>query len=320
MANLTLYDLAVLQRNDPYTGLIEDVTTLAPEFTIMPAHKREGWWYEAVQRVTLPTVGFRSANEGVATSRSTYKKTVKEMLYIDCELQLDEMVNDGADGAIGAPWQLEAKGAMESSAILIGQQMYYGVSCDAKGFIGLRAQLAGSVKAGGTTNSTSAYLVWENEKEGVRFDVGMNGSFAISPPRLQQVLDSSNSSQVYHAYVGNLKGYVGLFVGSQLSCWAITGIGTNTANALANPFTDAAAFQLLGKIPIARRNNLRWFYNRTAEAMLRQSRSAVTVATGMAQYQPADAGGFPAYAPLPERLAGIPITVTDSILNTETNS
>ena len=88
MANLSLYDLAVLQRNDPYTGLIEDVTTYAPEFTTLPAHKRSGWWYEAAQRVALPTVGFRAANEDVATSRSTFKKTVKEMLFIDCELQL----------------------------------------------------------------------------------------------------------------------------------------------------------------------------------------------------------------------------------------
>lgn len=320
MANLTLYDLAVLQRNDPYTGLIEDVTTLAPEFSIIPAVKREGWWYEVAQRITLPTVQFRQANQGVATSKSVYKKTVKEMLYIDCQLQLDEMVQDGADGAIGAPWQLEAAGAVEASAILIGQQMYYGTSADSSGFVGLSSQLSGSVKAGGTTNSTTAYLVWENEKEGIRFDVGMGGQFAISQPRLQQVVDTANSSRVYMAYVGNMKGYVGLFVGSQLSCWAITGIGTNTANALANAFTDAEAFQLLAKIPGKRRNGLRWFFNRTAEAMLRQSRSAVTVATGQAQYQPADGAGLPAYAPLPERLAGYQITVTDSILNTETNS
>jgi hypothetical protein len=318
MANLTLFDLTVLQRNDPYTGLIEDVTTLAPEFTEIAAQRREGWWYEVAQRVTLPTAQFRQVNQGVTTSRSTYKKSVKEMLFIDVQLQLDEAVEDAHDGSIGVPWQLEAQGAMEASAILIGQQFYYGTSADANGFVGLRSQLAGSVKVGGTTNSTSAYLVWENPQHGVRFDVGMNGSFAISEPRKQQVLDSN--SKPYMAYVGNLKGYVGLFVGSYLSAWAITGIGTNTAAPTTNGITDMLAFQLLGKIPAKRRNNLHWYYNRSTEAVLRQNRSAVTVATGVATYQPADARGLPAYAPLPEYLAGIPRTVTDSILNTETNS
>jgi hypothetical protein len=208
---------------------------------------------------------------------------------------------------------------MESASILIGQQMYYGVSADANGFIGLRSQFSGVVKAGGTTNTTSAYLVWENPQEGVRFDVGMNGSFAVDGPRKQQVAGPT-AGTVYTAYVGNLKSYVGLFVGSQLSVWGITGITSNTASPNTNPLTDALAFQLLGSIPAKRRNGLRWYYNRTAEAVLRQNRSAVTVGTGIAQYQPADGSGAPAFSPLPERLAGFPITVTDSILNTETNS
>jgi hypothetical protein len=37
-------------------------------------------------------------------------------------------------------------------------------------------------------------------------------------------------------------------------------------------------------------------------------------------YQPADASGAPAFSPLPEYLAGYPISLTDSILDTETNS
>jgi hypothetical protein len=46
----------------------------------------------------------------------------------------------------------------------------------------------------------------------------------------------------------------------------------------------------------------------------------MTTSTGIAQYQPGGSTGAPAYAPLPESLAGYPITITDSILNTETNA
>lgn len=324
MATLSLYDLAVLQRNDPYTGLIEDVTTLAPEFTTFPATKRSGWWYEAVQRTKLPTAQFRAVNQGVTPSASTYKKAVKEMLLVDVQLQMDEAIQDAEDGTPGSVWMLESEGAVRASSILIGQQTWYGTSADSYGFLGLKTQLAASVKAGGTTNSTSAFLVWQEPREGVRFDVGMNGSFAIDGPRKQQVSDPNNSGKVYTAHVGNLKAFVGLFVGSFLSVWGVTGITTNTAAPSTNGLTDAVAQQLMAKIPKARRNNLRWYMNRTAESILQQNRNAVNLGITTYQapslYQPAGADGRPAYSPLPNNLAGWPIELTDSILDTETNS
>jgi len=107
---------------------------------------------------------------------------------------------------------------------------------------------------------------------------------------------------------------------SNLSAWAVTGV-TATAGQW---FTDDQAAQLLAKIPAARRSNLRWFINRTAESSLQRSRS--TINPGITTYQaafamqPSDAGGRPAFAPLPNSCLGYPITLTDSLLNTETNS
>lgn len=320
MPNLSLYDLAVLQRNDPYTGLIEDVTTLPAEFTTIPAMKRDGWFYEIVRRITLPTAQFRNVNAGVTTSKSVYKKEIKEMLFLDTQLQMDEAVWDGDDDSVGAVWQLEAAGAMRSTGILIGQQTYYGTAADSAGFNGLRTQFAGVTKAGGTTNTTSAYLLWEDAQSGVRYDVGKDGSFAISAPARQQVVDPANSAKTYFAYVGNLSGYVGLFVGSNLSVWGITGITTTTSSPGTNGLTDVLAMQLYANIPQMRRNKLRWYMNRTAMAVLQQNRSAVTPSTGIAQYQTAGVDGRLAYSPIPEMLNGWPIQVTDSILNTETNN
>ncbi len=315
--NLTLFDLAMLQRNDAYTGLIEDVTTLPREWDTIPATKRSGTWYEIVKRVQYPTAQFRQVNGGVNTSKSIYKKEVKDMLFVDTQLQMDEAIWDADDGSVGAVWQLEAEGAMRAASILIGQQTYYGTSADANGFIGLRSQFTAVAKAGGTTNSTSAYLLWENEKEGVRYDVGRDGSFAISAPMRQQVIPSTGTVQF--AYVGNLKSYIGLFVGSNLSVYAITGITTTVSSAQTNGITDLLAQQLYANIPAARRNNLRWYMNRTAESILQQNRSAVINTSGFV-YQPADNAGRPAFSPLPTMLNGWPIEIPDSILNTETNS
>ena len=320
MATTSLYDLAILDRADEFTGLIEDVTTLAPEFEVFAAHKRPGTWYKTVKRTTLPTVQFRNVNAGTTASKSGYKSEIKEMYFLDARLNMDEAVWEADSAHLGSLWQLEAAGAVRAASILLGQQTWYGTSADSSGFTGVRAQLADSVAAGGTTNSTSAYLVWMDEKEGVRYDVGMDGNFAISQPFRQQVVDPNDSTKAFFAYVGNLKAWVGLNVLSNLSAWAVTGVTTTSTQWL----TDDRASQLLAKIPVARRNNLRWFINRTTQSVLNRSRTTINpgITTYSAAYsmQPADAHGRPAFAPLPETCLGYPITLTDSVLNTETNS
>jgi len=319
MPNTSLYDLAVLHRADPFTGLIEDVTTLAPEFSTFGAVKRDGTWYEVASRTTLPTAQFRYANQGVATSKSIYKKQVKEMFNLDVQLQQDEAIWKADPANVGSLWQLEAAGAMRAAGILLGQQTWYGTSADSKGFTGVRNQLAYSVKGvtGGTTNTTSSYLVWMDEKEGCRYDVGQGGQFAISAPRLQQVLDGSNNP--FMAYVGNLQAWVGFNIGSSYSAWSVSGIDTT----LANWMTDDAGSKLLAKIPVARRSGLRWFMNRTAESTLNRSRSTINLGipggSALASYVASDAGGRPAFGPLPNQCSGFPITLTDSILDTESN-
>jgi hypothetical protein len=164
-----------------------------------------------------------------------------------------------------------------------------------------------------------------DDKQGCRFDVGNNGSFAITPPFRQQVRDASNNT--FFAYVGNLKMWIGFNVGSDYSVFGVTGISATVGQWL----TDGIAGRLLAKIPVARRSNLRWFINRTAQSTLQQSRTTINIGMGtgsyavqtnqaIASYQPADSRGAPAFSPLPEFLAGYPISLTDSILDTETNS
>lgn len=322
MANnyMTLLDLSVLNRADAYTGLVEDVTTMAPEFNTFSAHARSGWWYEVARRIALPNAQFRNPNAGVNSSKSTLKQDVKQMFNMDIRILIDEAIWKADPGNVGFLWMLEAEGAMRSAGILIGQQTYYGTSADASGFAGIRSQLAYTVAAGGTTNSTSAYLCHMDAQQGCRYDVGMDGQFAISAPFRQQVPDPADSTKAFFAYVGNLNAWVGYNQMSNLSSWAVTGVTTTLAQWL----TDSLAAQLLAKIPTARRNNNRWFINRTAQSTLQRSRSTINIgilaSNPTASYQPAGANGQPAFSPLPDQLAGYPITLTDSILDTETNS
>ena len=98
---------------------------------------------------------------------------------------------------------------------------------------------------------------------------------------------------------------------------------------MADWLTDDAVSQLISKIPVARRNNLRLFINRTSESLLQRSRSTILTGLNLAAVSGSGAGGVslqssgadgrPAFGPLPLMTNGYPITLTDSVLDTETN-
>lgn len=306
---LTLWDLVTLQRNDALVGLIEDVTTYAPEFSSIPVVKRPGTYYETVRRTQLPTVAFRNINTGINPSRSLYKKELKELYFLDAQIIVDEAIVKGDDASTGSVLQHEAQGALQSAVITIGTQTWYGTTSPgvASGFQGLRSQLSGVITAGGTTSSTSAYLIWMNP-QGVHYDVGNDGEIAMKPWWMQKTLPPGGTSgQDIIAWISNISSYIGLAVHSAYSVWAVVGIDAS------HKWTDIIASQLVALIPLNRRQGLCWFCNRTAFQTLQASRSSLT-----AQPATADNAG-PAWSPPPRACEGYPIIVTDSLTNSESN-
>lgn len=326
MANLTLYDLITTQHNDVLTGLVEDKTTYAPEFSQIPVVTRPGITYKVLQRTALPTAGFRQVNNGVTPGKSAYKQTVKEMFFLDAPIVVDEAIVKGDDRSTGDILSHEAQGVLQNAIITIGSQTYYGAAGDgSNGFVGLRSQLSGitfaTASAAQVANSTTCYGLWLNPW-GVSYDVGRDGEIAL-PPFERQLVPGINgaSGTVDFAWVTNLSSYIGLSVKSNYSVWAVSGIDAVTTVAvsgvrnpvLAAALTDPAAANLVSNIPLNRRNGLVWFMNRTAHYTLQQSRSALNFQVAGA------ANGTGAWSPPPNAMEGFPIVVTDSITNTENN-
>lgn len=314
---LNLLDLIANQENDPLTGLIEDVTTYAPEFSQIPVTVKEGITYRIVKRTLLPPSGFRQVNQGIGVSKSSYKQEVKEMFPIDCIINVDELIVKGDDESTGDILTKEAQGALQSVIITLGAQVWYGTSNDANGYDGLRSQLTNNVVAGGTTSTSSAYLIWLHPW-GVNFPVGRKGEIAMKPWMTQQVVVSTpgttGSSNIF-AYVSNINCFIGLTVGSNYSVFAVTGIDSS------NPMTDNLGTKLISLIPLNRRQGLCWFMNRSVHWTLQNSRTTVNSGSaGSGGYQASDGDGRPQYAPPPTSCGGYPIVVTDSLTNTETNS
>jgi hypothetical protein len=305
--------LDIVQRtgSDALVGLIEDVTTYAPEFSILPAVTKPGTSYRVTRRTGLPTAAFRAVNDAGTIGKSAYKQEIKEMFFLDVPLQVDEAAVQADDGSAGDFLSQEAQGALQAATLAIGSQMYYGVNADAKGFVGLQAQSVGKWPTGGTSNSTSAYLVWVND-QGVKFVVGQDGKIAL--PRWQRQAVNPSATTQRFAWVTNLSGYIGLQVGSASSVWRVSGITT------AAPLTDERGNGLLSKVPMNRRSGLRWFMNRTAAFTLQKSRAVAGFVAAASGGSPTVQVGAAAWAEMPTQLAGVPITITDSLVDTETNA
>ena len=319
MANalVSLLDITKRTGSDPAIGLIEETTTYAPELMTLMGRAISGTTYKATSR-TLPTVAFRSANDGSDTIKSTYTQTLAECFIIDGQIQADKAVVDaeaksGQNQSVGDILFDEAQGVLQAASITIGTQFYYGVNADAKGFAGIRSLLTASntgaggpvILAGGTTASvqTSAYLVW-NHIQGVHFVWGNNAGFDLGEYRTQQVLGANSKPMT--AYVNNLQGWIGLAVNHTKSVARIA----NCEDATNKRLTDAMGAKLMQHIPIWILNSggLRWFMNPQAAYQLQLSRSA---GTGITSDKPLTFG------PTPTELCGVPITITNSITNTE---
>lgn len=305
---ITLADLAARSGCDTTVGLIEEVTTVAPEINVLPARTVRGSSYYVGRRTAIPTGGFRDINEGRPVEKSTYVRDVKSLHFFDLQMQLDEAAVIADDRSLGDLLADEATGAAKGAGITIGKQLYYGVNADAKGFIGLHAQYAEQLSASSdASNTTTAFLVWPNV-QGVHWVVGNDGELAWSGWTKQRVTLGAGNHLM--SWVGNFRTMLGLNVGSDKSVYRIKGISSASS---AKYLTDGLGWELYHKVPIDRRNQCFWLMNSLAVSTLQKSRSSIGNV-------PANTGGSPAFSGYPDTLAGRPIVVTDMITSTENST
>lgn len=313
---LSLLDMTKRNGNDSAVGLIEEVNTVAPESTELMGRPISGVTYTALIRKALPGntsnvgVAFRNANEGSEIISGQYEQRISQCFFLDGQMRVDEAVirSGKAEGnSMSDVLADEATGIARSKLIQLGAQFYSGTSNDAKGFVGLTGLYDTTnceVTAGGSTNTTSAYLVW-NDIQGVHWIFGNNSGLMLGEWTRQQVTDSN--SKAYMAYVNNLSGWVGLANGHSRAIVRIKAIKDNTGNFL----TDARVAEALTKMPIFMRRspNLRLLCNSTAAFTLQKSRS--TVVGSKTDAPPLQ------FAAQPTESNGVPIILTDSIGNAE---
>ena len=309
MPQANLLDIAKLNGSDTIVGLIEETLTYAPEVQIMPARTIRGTSYKIASRVSYPGVGFRAANEGSTPSKSEFENQLIECYILSGAVQADLAVARAYEDGEQAWKDIESIGVMRQAMIELGSQVIYGTSVDAKGFPGLQAihtafNAGLVVDAGGTSAGTGSSVYGINtDTQGVQLVFGAGTTFELGEWRIENV----GTSSVYPAHVANLTAWVGMQVGSKYSVGRLKDATEDSGFGV----TDAKLAALLSKYPVGYRPNY-WLMNRRSAYQLQVSRSTVISATGSKS-----SSGAEVFAPLPSESNGIPIVITDSILNDE---
>lgn len=309
--NLTLLDLAKLNGADAVVGLIEEVASVSPEVTIIPARTIRGTSYKTVARNSRPSVGFRAANEGTDATKSNFTERLVECFILSARVEVDKAVARGYEDGESALQAIEAAGVMAAALTTVGTQTIYGDSSSSKGFTGLQnlqAALGNDivVDAGGTTAGTgsSVYAI-KAGVTGVSYVYGNGTTFDLSAFREGDATDGDGKR--YAALIADLTAWIGL---QCVNKYAVGRIKKATADS-GKGVTDAKIAELLSKFPIGERPT-HLLMSRRSAFQLQVSRN-----TTPSTKQEAFTGILPG---VPTESFGVPIIVTDSIVDTETLS
>lgn len=317
----TLLDVAKLVGNDVSVGLIEENLTAAPEAATFMSRVIPGTSYKVVVASGDPTTGFTAANEGIAPTKSTLEQRLHECYIYRGAVAIDLAVQRASEG-LGVPdlEMLEASRVTQAALRDIGSQIWYGTTNDTKGFGGLKAFTpktlsAGSigstivVDAAGTTASTasSIYAVKFGIQD-VHLIFGNNQTLELGEFRDQMLTDASNGQ--YAARVAQMTAWIGMQIGSVNSVGRILNVTADSGKTA----SDSLISQLMEKFPVGYVPDAFYMSRRSASQLARSRTVTIFSQAGVA---PNAARTSPVIATRVNDWDGIPIIVTDSILNTD---
>lgn len=310
---LTLLDIVKQDSGDVAIGLVDEASRPVPEMTgIDPwTGKRvpnmgagegiEGVSYEILVRTALPTVGFRSANQGTDDTKSEEQLKRVECFSMTPAWSLDHIIADRSKKSVGELMTDQGAAHVQAALQHCGRQFYYGTDNDGKGFTGLLGLYDSTltIDATGTGNATTSVWAVKFGAKFVQWVYGKNGRFQVSDIRMERIPDSQTPAKYYDAYLQNMTAHVGLQMANKNSVARIKNLHASDSNKMLD---DDMLADLLAKFPVGYRPDCFFMTVRSCK-QLRNSRTA-TNATG-------------APAPWPTEAFGIPIIVTESITDTE---
>jgi len=297
--NPTLLDLKKIEAGIGYNLIAEALTQMRPELSVVPADTLIGTSMELTVLAGLPTVAFRNLNEGVAKSKGRFETRTFQCGIIDQQVQVDKRLVDQARDR-GRFLENQTMPVLEAALNHVISQFYYGVTNDAKGFIGLIAQANSAAThvhdaTGSTAKSSCWFLSLGREK--LEWLWGGNETITLDGEWKDETLYDANGNG-FPGLSNWIKGRPGLRLADQRAAVRVKNL------AVAKPLTDTIMFSALKLCMDMGVQPTHILMNSRSAEQLRASRTATNV-TG-------------APAPLPRDFEGIPIAISSFITNAET--
>lgn len=300
---ISVLDIAKRVGNDQIVGLIDETTKAIPEVAGRAARTITGLGYKTRVRVGLPSVGFRNINEGSVRTKARYEQRWVETYTLNPRWSADKAAADRDENGWAAVLAEEAEAHVAAGFQHVAKQFYYGINAtygDAKGFPGLLDSYDATnmvVDAGGTTATTgsSAWLVAFGPQR-IQWVYGGGGQFELSEVDLRDIDDADGNQ--FTAYHQELMAYPGLQVSSQMYAVRIKKLTADSGKGL----TDDLVADALMKFQVGVRPDVIFCTRRSLGQLLKDR--VATNPTG-------------APAPIPTESHGIPIAITEALLDTE---
>lgn len=284
--------------------VVSEILNASPLLQVLAARTCRGNSFSYTRATAAPSVGFREANDGIETTKTTREKVSLDLAILDGSFAVDVAVAQADERGWQHTMAEEAMAHLRQALFEAEQQIINGTSNLADGFEGFRDGASWDetgdeqvIDAGGTTESqaSSVYILCSGPGD-VEALWGQEGVIDIG--EMQVVERSGSSTGTFPAYYHPIVAFSGVKIGSKYSLTRIINITNDTGCKLDDDLiSDALAAFPVGKDP----NYI--VMNRRSRKQLQQSRTA-TNATG-------------APAPIPMDAFGVPIVTTDAISSTE---
>lgn len=311
---ITLLDVALAKGHDRAVGLIEESIATVPEIGVFPVKSIAGTYYDTLVRTGLPTASWTAGNTGVAASKSTLDRRRVECFLLQSRIEMAKHITDATEE--GAAWwqAMESLGAATAALRLVSSQIYYGTTAGALGFSGFKAATPVSGASGIVTNATgatsttasSAYFV-KFGPQGVNLVAGRNATLELSNFMEESIEDASGLK--LPGYVGHLHAWMGLQLTNTNAVSRIYNLTEDSGKGL----TDALIATHLAKLKDGYDPDMILMSRRSRRQLQHSRTSVINAGPGSAKPD----GSVGNVGPIPTEAFGIPIMVSDSILNTD---
>ncbi len=292
--------------------VVDDCLAVAPVFSKIPARAIAGTTYKYMRRLSVPKSGFRPANKGVGIHKSDYSQEVGQCFNLSAVIAIDEAVISSDPRGENALMAEECSNHIEGALFALEQQLFYGTKIDPVGFEGFDQAIGDymTLSCDASQNTADTVLpengasVWFVVADPKRLEVvwGNKKGLSFSPRGHQLVTDEEGKT--FPAAYQTMEAKVGMTVRSE---FGLARLRNESAN---HPLTDGWLAKGRDLFPSGVTPSF-IVMTRATRARLQQYRSTSLT------YNKKQSGQT-AWAETPTEFEGIPIIVTDALLDDET--